>query len=102
MDFAMQLLGSTSGLSALLAIAVQKKNLEWETWGKSPPWCNRSMERGTAGLLQGTHKTMGKGEGKKGGGEQKDQEKSDFIVKKHPMGNIYLQKQGEKIAHNQK
>lgn len=68
MDFAMQLLGSTSGLSALLAIAVQKKNLEWETWGKSPPWCNRSMERGTAGLLQGTHKTMGKGEGKKGGG----------------------------------
>lgn len=68
MDFAMQPLGSTSGLSALLAIAVQKKNLEWETWGKSSPWCNRSMERGTAGLLLGTHKTMGKGEKKKGGG----------------------------------
>lgn len=64
MDFAMWPLGSKSGFSALLVIAVPKKNLEWESWGKSLPWFNGSTAEGAGGLLKGTHRTMGKGEKK--------------------------------------
>lgn len=36
----------------LLVTAVLKKNQEWESWVKSPAWCNGSTAGGTAGLLQ--------------------------------------------------
>lgn len=60
MDFAMRPLRRASGFFALLVIAVSKKNLEWESWGKSLPCFNGSTAEGAAGHLQGTYRTMGK------------------------------------------
>lgn len=63
MDFAVHPLGSTSGFSAFLVIAVQKKkkNLEWESWVDG-------MHHGAMGAEQeepqGFYKTL-KGQGEK-------------------------------------
>lgn len=59
---------------------------------------------GTAGLLKETHRTAGKGEKKERKRkvrEETEQEKNNnCTVKKHSVGNIYLQSQKKKIVLN--